>query len=364
MKKYFYCLTLAGIAFFSTNAISQNMVVVNNTPGIKADYKTLQGALDSVTDGTLILLQPGPVTYGSVSVKKRISIIGGGYFLNQNPEPTRQATPVESKVSVINFDSASTGSYITGLSLTGEINGGNNRVNFNTTSNITISRCLLYPGSNGWFVSFYKSSLVKFKQCFFRTPPGFGNANIMSSRESNGMEFHNSIFEMLDLAYSHILPSEYFTNYNTSVLFMNNVMYNVSNPGFYPSAVTMVNNIIFQRPGYSAVNIVAGSNNVGNATYSAAGTNITNAVEANTLVLNSDPTISSGDARYKLRAGSAAIGYGQGGVDCGAFGGNAADSYELSGIAEFVPNIFFMNVPTVGTTTGGLPVRIKVRANQ
>jgi hypothetical protein len=105
-------------------------------------------------------------------------------------------------------------------------------------------------------------------------------------------------------------------------------------------------------------------NNVGNCNFTSPGPNITNAVEANVLVLNSDPTVSSPDARFKLKPASQAIGYGQGGVDCGIFGGQPNERYELSGIAEFVPNIFYLNVPTVGTTTGGLPVHIKVRANQ
>lgn len=338
------------------------MVVVNNTPGIVADYKTLQGALDSVADGTLILLQPGAFTYGMVTVKKRVSIIGAGYFLNQNPDPNRQATPSESVVSTINFDTASNGSYITGISLTGLITGGANRMHFSNTSNITISRCLIYPGTSGNLCGAYRANLITVKQSFIRVPGGWGHATIMHTREATDISFLNNVFQNDDPAYGFQMPSEYFTNYNSAILFKNNIMHNPYNPGFYPSANTMINNIIFQN-NVSALNVVAAINNVGTATYSAPGPNITNAVYADVFVLNSDPSITSPDGRYKLKAGSVAIGYGQGGVDCGIFGGLANERYELSGIAEFVPNIFYLNVPTVGTATGGLPVHIKVRAN-
>lgn len=362
MKKIFLFIP----AFLFMHILSaQNMVVVNNTPGITADYKSLQTAVDNVTDGTLILLQPGPTSYGDINIKKRVSIIGPGYFLNHNPDPNRQATPMESVIGNLTFDTLSTGSYVTGLSLTGSITGGNNRVNFSNTANVTVSRCLVYPGSNQWIAANYKSSNITFKQCFFKVPGGWGHGYILNTREGTGTNFINSIFQIDDPAYSFVLPSEYFSNYTATVLFQNNVIYNLSNPGYYPSACSFYNNIVFsQNSSLTTVNAVAASNNVGNMNYTAAGPNITNAVEANVLVLNSDPSIASPDARYKLKTGSVAIGYGQGGIDCGPFGGLPAARYELSGIAQFVPNIFYMNVPASSGSTGGLPVHIKVRANQ
>jgi hypothetical protein len=357
-------LPLTTLLLYLHAAIAQNMVVVNNTPGIVANYKTLQGAVDSVADGTLILLQPGPFSYGSVTIKKRVSIIGPGYFLNHNPDPTRQATAAEAVVTVINFDTASNGSYLTGISLRGEITNGATRVTFSNTSDITISRCLVYPGGNGWFFHSFKSNLITIKQSYIMCPPGFGHGTILNSREATNTSFLNNIFENTDQAYGFYMPHEYFTNYNAQVLFKNNVMHNLSNPGFYPSASTMINNIVFQGGGYGTVNTVSASNNVGNANYSSGGPNITNAVRADVFVLNSDPSIASADGRFQLKTGSVAVGYGQGGIDCGVFGGAANEKYELSGIAQFVPNIFYLNVPTVGTASGGLPVHIKVRANQ
>lgn len=356
MKKYlplFFCLS-------SLQALCQNMVVVNNTPGVTANYKTLQGAVDSVSDGTIILLQPGPTTYGDVVIKKRVSIIGAGYFLHHNPDPTSQATPQASVITRIFFDTASNGSYVTGLSITAPISSGTNyRIHFNYTSNVTMSRCLVE--NLGGYVSAARSSSITIKQCFFNG--GGNNATIVFSNNATGIDFMNNIFSISQYN-SHILPTESFTNYTAAVLFKNNVMFNLSNPTYYPSTLTFSNNVIFQTNGSGMINCAAAINNVGNATYSASGPNITNAVLANTLVLTSEPGVTSADGQYRLKPGSPAIGYGQGGVDCGAFGGNPSEKYELSGIAEFVPNIYYLNVPTVGGSSGGLPVHIKVRANQ
>ncbi len=340
---------------------AQNFVVVNNTPGIKSDFKTLQGAVDSVANGTIILLQPGPSSYGDVFIRKRITIIGAGYFLGQNNAPNTQATLRSSVLGRVYFDTSSNGSYMTGISLTGRLESGiTARIIFNYTSDITVSRCLVdNPGTYAYAT---RSSSLTIKQCYFR--PNGTNANILGSNSATGIDFVNNIFSP-DGSGENKLPSEYFTNYNTSVLFKNNVMYNVSNPGYYPSANTLINNIVFDQNGTpGAVLCVASLNNVGNMTYTSTGPNITNAVEKDVFVLKSNPSIASPDARFQLKAGSAATGYGQGGVDCGAFGGLQGSAYELSGIAEFVPNIFFLDVPTVGTQTGGLPIHIKVRANK
>ena len=356
-------ITALSLTLSLNAAVAQNMVVVNNTPGIVADYKTLQGAVDSVADGTLILLQPGGLTYGNVTIKKRVSIIGPGYFLNHNPDPTSQATPAESVVSSLLFDTASNGSYITGISLKG-VNGGGTRVNFSNTSNVTISRCFVGPADGATIFYGYKSNLITVKQCYVRVPGGFGHGIIMNSRESTDFQFLNNVFYNDDPAYGFQLPAEHFTNYTTSILFKNNVMFNLYSPGYYPSACSFFNNIIFQTVNNNPINAVAASNNVSNVSFTAPGPNINNAVLSDVFVLNSDPNITSADGRFKLKAGSVAIGYAQGGGDCGVFGGQPNQRYELSGIAEFVPNIFYLNVPAVGTTTGGLPVHIKIRANQ
>ena len=66
------------------------------------------------------------------------------------------------------------------------------------------------------------------------------------------------------------------------------------------------------------------------------------------------------DGQFRLKSNSPAIGAGEGGVDVGPFGGSSP--YKLSGISLH-PNIWFVNMPTIGTSGGGLQVQVKVNAN-
>ena len=67
----------------------------------------------------------------------------------------------------------------------------------------------------------------------------------------------------------------------------------------------------------------------------------------------------SSDGRWKLKAGSPAIGAGEGGVDCGAYGG--PNPYILSGL-PVGPTIYELNVSSYVTSSGNLPMTIKVKS--
>jgi hypothetical protein len=335
------------------------MVVVNNTPGVTANYTDLQTAVNSVAPGTLILLQPGITSYGTITIKQRVTVIGAGYFLGQNAAPNTQAKLPSSVVNRIIFDAGSNGAYVTGLSISGPVTlSDSSRIVCRNTSNITVSRCLVAKlvQTDAFFTNCIRSNGIVFKQCYFE---GGNNVYILFTDQATNIEFHNNIID----GTGTIFPVENFTQNNAQVLFQNNTMLNMFNEGSYYSMLTFINNII-QKGDNGAINAVTAQNNVANVPFNVPGTNINNAVIANSLLLNSDPTITSIDAQYMLKTGSPAIGYGVGGVDAGAFGGAANENYVLSGIAEFVPNVYFLNVPTVGTATGGLPVHIKVKANQ
>lgn len=345
--------------FFANTVFSQPVVTVNNTPGETANYRTLQGALDSVTDGTIILLQPGPVSYGDVTIRKQVSIVGAGYFLGLNPEPFTQANLQSTITGSILFDTLSNGSQVTGLSI-----NGSTPLQFSRTSNVIVSRCLVSPFHGTGLSSVYRSSGIKMKQCFFWTNLTY-NPTICFAREATGIEFHNSIFlHGNPSVYSYMLPSEYFTSYTSSILFKNNVIINPGNEAYYPAANTFINNIVFRLISGSAppLQCVSADRNLGNLDYAAAGgVNNTTAVYSDVFLLNTGPVAYGPDGKYQLKTGSPAIGFGQGGVDCGAFGGTGA--YVLSGI-PLIPHIYLAELNGVPTTSGGLKLRLKVKANQ
>jgi len=69
----------------------------------------------------------------------------------------------------------------------------------------------------------------------------------------------------------------------------------------------------------------------------------------------------SDDERYKLKAGSPAIGAGVSGVDCGAFGG--VTPYVLSGLPPF-PRIYEATIPGTAYSDKGLSCTIKIKAGK
>lgn len=67
----------------------------------------------------------------------------------------------------------------------------------------------------------------------------------------------------------------------------------------------------------------------------------------------------SADGRWQLRSGSVAIGAGFSGVDCGMFGGS--EPYILSGVPS-VPRIIEFVAPKTGSSQSGLPIQLRVKA--
>ena len=356
-------LLLVAALLPATIISAQSIVTVNNTPGETATYRTLQGAVDSVADGTIILLQPGPFSYGNVIIRKRVSIMGAGYFLGLNPEPSTQASLQSSITGWIAFEAGSNGSQIMGLSLTGDGTGQTrDRINCSQTGNITVSRCLIYPyNGTSSILSGYQSGGIRVQQCHIKMPGAWGHGRILWSRESTGFEFSNSIFENDGYpTYGFYLPTEHFTNYTASVLFKNNVMFHINNPGYYPSTNTFINNIIYQVNN-TPVDCITADRNIGNAQFTAGGGTNMNALINDVFILNTGGISYGPDGKYQLKAGSPAIGFGQGGIDCGAFGGS--NSYVLSGI-PVIPNVYSSVVQGIPTTTDGLRLHLKVKANQ
>lgn len=68
----------------------------------------------------------------------------------------------------------------------------------------------------------------------------------------------------------------------------------------------------------------------------------------------------STDGKWQLSTGSEAKGAGEGGTDCGMFGGT--DPYILSGINQSLPRIYYLSSSGQGTATSGLQVHIKAKA--
>ncbi len=113
-------LIALGCAACAANATAATWTVDTNT-GRPADFRSLQAAhdSDSVHNGDVLHLIASTVSYGDLSLTKPLTIIGPGYFLNQNLSfPV--AAP-SARTGGINFYPGSDGSLITGLEIGGAV---------------------------------------------------------------------------------------------------------------------------------------------------------------------------------------------------------------------------------------------------
>ncbi len=342
-------------------SFGQSTVVLNNNMGAPANYRTLQGALDSVEAGTTILMQGSGKNYGYGNITKPVVIYGAGYFLGQNNPPSTQAIQSESQLEGLGFSPGSQGSIISGLSFfASSLNNGNgNRIGISGTNNISISRCrmqVLGCGSQGCRalgIVIQNSSNVNIDQCYMTIDA----ASLLYLNSASGINLKNNIIignPILTLL-SDISISPYTYTYTNNSMYGKIEYTQFANGNF-------VNNVIINTSATTVVasNMTYADHNVSNANIFPGGTNITTADGPSTYVLNTNPGISSTDGIWQLKPGSVAIGYGNDSKDAGAYGGNVP--YAFSGIPA-IPNIFFANPQQVGTTNGGLKIQLKIKAN-
>src|SRR5438067_8623830 len=119
MKKLLFISTCLLMASISHGKIWR----VNNT-GAPADFTTAQAAHDGAAAGDTLHFEASAASYGSLSVTKKIIIIGNGYYLGtliSNANPDLQARPVPSTLSTVSFIVGSNGSVMEGMTVSSTV---------------------------------------------------------------------------------------------------------------------------------------------------------------------------------------------------------------------------------------------------
>ncbi len=340
---------------------SQNMYSVNNNNSFSADFDDLQTAINTVEEGSILIVQGSGVSYGAITVTKPLVILGPGYHLTNQPNPITQADHLQAQTSTFTMETTASGSIVSGMLFNGAVNfnechntllEGNkhlNTINSNSSANVTISKSF------------------------------FANCRISASN-SQGMKVSNNIFHIT-------IGGDFITVYHyngpmSSVIAENNTFlrYNNSAPYNYFSAtsdsgivggasLTLRNNIIanLEAPeiGFNTTvgwyGIITMENNVLSCGSFSNTAGVVNNVSPESLFLHLGSTVYDIDYIVQNAAGSPAIGAGTNGSTCGAYGGD--DIYSPSGL-NLIPNIYDIHIPIVGSTTGGIDIQIKARANE
>ncbi|MFN8251065.1 MAG: hypothetical protein U0V75_04220 [Ferruginibacter sp.] len=339
--KYFFCILFIALVY-KANAATW---IVSNVPGFPANFSSLQACVDAAANGDIIIVQGSGASYGDVEVTKMLTILGPGYFLNQNPQT--QAVMASAKLNSIYFKNGSGGSILEGMNINGSAPFG-------------------YPAGAPCFSGSSSSYSIKIDSAAVTCIANYWEDWIQVSNSTGTVIkgcFGNSIFGYINISDLHVENTIFINAFFNNAVVKNSLFYYGINAGSHcVDNCIFINNIISNSPGYFSFGNSSFSNNIFTSDPLGvnAGNNLVN-VDPNTLFIGfPNQGGNSYDGRFRLKSGSPAIGNGEGGTDIGPFGGNSP--YQLSGISLH-PNIWFVNMPSVGTSGGGLQVQIKVNAN-
>ena len=372
MKNY---LLLA--CLFPAVLFAQNTYTVCNAVGIKANYRTLQGAIDSVSAGSTLYVFPSDNSYGGVTINKKLTILGTGFMLDQNVTPATTPNTNGAKLMYIHFLQGSDYSYIEGLQLNEVTGPGNPSTNYrffldSGVANITITRCWtsIWPDFRAGNTIIVARSTINcsinesFLYCFgYNTNHSSGNFFYEAGEGSQNLQISNNIIIGPDgCGMNYLLSSAYYGN----LYFTNNTFFVNMSVSFF-SNYTYVNNFFINSDTTYAVPASIGLN--GNTCHN----NITNAPNlfgTNSLnIQNVNPDsvfvysifgYHSFDEKWKVRSNNFAKTYASDGGEVGAYGGY--DPYKLSGLSR-LPYIYDLTVSKDSAVRGNIKIHIKAKAN-
>jgi hypothetical protein len=351
--KILLCISLA--VFLSTNSSFAKIWRVKNNAGANA-IATLAAAQDTATNGDTIHVEASATAYASITIRKKLIIIGPGYFLGDNPNT--QATKQNAVVNGLTLYAGGSGSVIMGL----DFNGNNVSV---YASDVVIRRNK-FSSVNGTTYDYSTGSVT------LNTNYEGDNApvrNIIISQNygvridvnsaSTGLLISNNYLSYYAYAGDNTAGTALNLHANAIAIIQNNI---IRRGKLVANNSSIINNIMYVGTFEGTGNLV--SNNIGNATqFGTANGNKSN-VDMATVFIGSGTDISP-DGQWKLAASSPAIaaGYGsttQNPVDAGIYSGQTP--YILSGIPP-IPAIYAFENKPIGSNTDPITVTIKVKSN-
>lgn len=315
------------LAIFGVNFINATIWRVSKDATYLPHYNEIQAAVDNAQAGDTIYVYPG--SYNNLSISKLVTIIGSGYFHLENRKDSLTRITTDINIHQINFNQGSDYSCLIGMAMHnyGHSDGG---IYIESCSNIQLI------GNRITSLSINNSKIINIQRSYI-SGRGWG---AVGGENSKNLIFSNNI----------IHPSLGF-DANSDVVIKNNYIggdVNVTN--------SMLENNILMGQNFS----IASSWEQFNIFKT--GCNLS------TISINSRfatfeevyPTAPVAD-NFQLPTNSVAKAKGNGGADCGPFGG--LQPYCLSGIIAIPTIVSLFGEPQVSSESG-LNVRVKVRSNR
>ena len=332
------CFLLLVVVFCPITLLATIWSVDNNAVN-QANFLEISESIASteVQAGDTLYIAGSAIIYGEFILDKQLILIGPGYFLNQNSQLQFNPNPAAiSDYFGCTIDPGAEGSILVGLSF-------NRGVSVNTHS-ITVKRCrIVSPGiialsgdadNCNILNNYIEESLVH---------------NFNAEGQPTGLLIANNYFNGLELNDGQATIRN--NTISGIVYFNNSTYYNniyISGGGGVSGSWFGLNNTIYSSVWVESISTSDPPDWL-DCIYGQSLESLFVGAAGN-----------STDGQWQLAEGSAAIGAGVNGEDCGAFGGSSP--YVLSGIPP-IPTIYFLEAATTGSTTGGLPIHIKVKSH-
>jgi hypothetical protein len=196
---------------------------VNNYIANAAQYSSLPSAITASAYNDTIYIHGSPISYGAITINKKLCLIGAGYNLNNT---TNNYNTIIDAITIDTFN-FSTIVSITGLTLQGINFGGLYAANIDRANNVIIDRCYfssIYAFGNNWLI----------KNCYV---VGFIS---ISSICSNIRIFNNLLNSS-----AYISSGASLVDYPQGVIISNNIIKPTNLSNIYNALIT--NNIILDN---------------------------------------------------------------------------------------------------------------------
>jgi hypothetical protein len=321
----FFCGVVPGILTAGTFRVN-NKLDENPSANI---YSSIQDAHDAAFNGDTLMIEGSSQNYSGFICTKKLVIKGPGYYLTENPGIS--ANTLTASVSTTNFNPGSAGTLIMGIEFYSSL--------YLSDDNLTVRRCIVSQVNLGT-----NKDNMTITECIFS-----GSGYLSGSTHTN-LVISNNLFTNSGIYIGEGSTGTFLNNVATCAIIT------------LPGSIDIKNNIFFT---VEKDNVTLPMLPDPNVSYNISitdhfGTDNHNQANVSESSLFLGAATESTDGKWQLKGGSPAIAAGEGGVDCGAFGG--PQPYILSGL-PVGPVIYELNVSSYATEDNKLPVTIKVKSH-
>lgn len=334
---------------------------------VDADFTTLQAGIDGANPGDTLYLMGSPSSYGSGSINKKLTIIGPGYWLNEND--TTQAVKENATISQLTFHTGCEGSKVSGVYFQNSTNAEGFKIITINTDSITIEKCRLvqskYIGTGklqyGIFINDTVYNIVIQQNWIHIQNTGnhSTSSGILHGIYFNGIPKSSVVRNNFLRSYRSYNHGSYYSCYmaveDTAIdlNFYNNIIW--GNTVMYWS--NQLNNIYISGSNGGGGNLMI--HNIGSGSqYPSNPPDLNNMQNVNmdSVFVDYDLYVDKG---YLLKPNSPASGAGVNSGDCGVFGYQSGGiPYVLSGLSA-IPAIYATEVESIGPNSVSVTIKAK-----